>query len=357
MTRRIDEEALRGRGASWNPANRFDGVDYTALDDAGAYDEDETPTPETVYLEDISKSILVRNDSPDVGFDVSINPYRGCEHGCIYCYARPTHEYAGFSAGLDFETKILVKHRAPELLRDALLSPKYQPETIAMSGVTDCYQPVERKLLLTRRCLEVLAEFGNPVGIITKNRLVTRDIDLLGHLASLNAVAVCISLTTLDLDLNRILEPRTSSPAQRLQAIEALTSAGIPVRVLVAPVIPGITDHEIPRLIEAASRAGAEWASYIMLRLPHAVAPLFEHWLEQHYPQRKEKVLNRLRSMRDGKLSNAEFGERMRGNGPFAEQVKAIFRVACQKHGMNTREHHLTTEHFRRPGAEQMQLF
>ncbi|MBI3118451.1 MAG: PA0069 family radical SAM protein [Candidatus Hydrogenedentes bacterium] len=356
MTRPRDEEALRGRGASWNPANRFDGVDYMP-DPEGDCAPEECPGPDTQYLDDDSKSILARNDSPDVGFDVSVNPYRGCEHGCIYCYARPTHEYAGFSAGLDFETRILVKHRAPELLRTALAAPGWQPQVIAMCGVTDCYQPVERKLHLTRRCLEVLAEFRNPVVIITKNRLVTRDVDVLRALAAYEAVAVCVSLTTLDLELNRKLEPRTSSPAQRLETIQTLAAAGIPVRVLVAPVIPAITDHEMPRLLEAACRAGARHAGYVMLRLPYAVAPLFERWLEQHYPQRKDKVLNRLRSLRGGGLYKAEFGERMRGSGAFAEQVASVFKVSCKKLGMNEQPAELSTEHFRRPGAEQLTLF
>jgi len=356
MTRSREEQALHGRGASWNPANRFDGHTY-AWDECAEEEPEPTPGPDTQYLEDKSQTILSRNDSPDVGFDLSINPYRGCEHGCIYCYARPTHEYLGYSAGLEFESRILVKHRAPELLRAALSKPGYVPQTIVISGVTDCYQPIERKLQLTRRCLEVLAEFRNPVAIITKNRLVTRDIDVLRELAQHDAAAVCVSLTTLDLALNRALEPRTSSPAQRLQAIRELSAAGIPVRAMIAPVIPAITDHEIPALIEAAAAAGATGAGYVMLRLPHAVAPLFEHWLEQHYPERKEKVLNRVRDMRGGKLYQAEFGTRMRGTGHFADQTAALYKIACRKAGLNRDRMALSTVHFRRPGGEQLALW
>lgn len=357
MTRPREEPALRGRGASWNPANRFDGVDYVPDPEAEPCPDEASDRPATVYLEDASKSILATNDSPDVGFDVSVNPYRGCEHGCIYCYARPTHEYAGMSAGLDFETKILVKHRAPFLLREALLSPRWTPQVVAMSGVTDCYQPIERKLELTRRCLEIFAEFQNPVVVITKNCLVTRDIDVLQDLAARQAAAVCISLTTLDLELNRALEPRSSSPAQRLDAMRQLSAAGIPVRVLVAPVIPAITDHEMPRLLEAAAEAGASHAGYVMLRLPLAVAPLFERWLEQHFPQRKEKVLNRLRALRGGALNQSGFGERMRGRGPFADQVAAVYRVHCQRLGLNKTPAALSTAHFHRPGVDQLSLF
>src|SRR5262249_29963864 len=239
----------------------------------------EGPAPATQFFRDSSRTIIARNDSPDVGFDASINPYRGCEHGCTYCYARPTHEYLGFSAGLDFETKIMVKEDAPELLRRELAAPRYQPKPLALSGVTDPYQPIERRLQLTRRCLEVLVEFRNPVVIVTKNHLVTRDADLLGELATRRAVAVFVSVTTLDADLARILEPRASSPPGRLDAVKELAELGIPVGVLVAPVIPGLTDHELPSILKAVASAGAISAGYVMLRLPHAVAVLFEQWL------------------------------------------------------------------------------
>jgi DNA repair photolyase len=251
--------AIRGRGASWSPANRFERlhVDLTDIDVVdGDPDAEEQPRRATQYFRDGTKSIITRNSSPDVGFETSLNPYRGCEHGCIYCYARPTHEYLGFSAGLDFESKIMVKTNAPDLLRAELESPRWQPQTLVMSGVTDPYQPIEKKLRITRGCLEVLLEFRNPVAIITKNRLVTRDIDLLCELAKHNAVAVNLSVTSLDPSLQRVLEPRTSSPQARLDAIRQLRTAGIPTGVMVAPVIPALTDHEIPGILDACAKSG-----------------------------------------------------------------------------------------------------
>jgi len=254
---------VHGRGASWSPANRFERLNVDLADtdflDADP-DEEERPRRQTQYFRDGTKSIITRNTSPDVGFETSLNPYRGCEHGCIYCYARPTHEYLGFSAGLDFESKIMVKTNAPELLRAELESPRWQPQTLVMSGVTDPYQPIEKKLRITRGCLEVLAKFRNPVAIITKNRLVTRDIDLLSQLAKYDAVAVNVSVTSLDANLQRVLEPRTSSPQARLDAIKQLCTARIPAGVMVAPVIPGLTDHEIPRILDACGNAGAQFA-------------------------------------------------------------------------------------------------
>ena len=336
---------IRGRGASWNPQNRFERIEYVRDEDASP---DEQPAPTTIFLRDPARSIIARNDSPDVGFEASINPYRGCEHGCIYCFARPTHEYLGFSAGLDFESKIMVKEAAPELLREELMSRKWTPQVLAISGVTDPYQPIERRLQLTRRCLEVLAEFRNPVVIITKNHLVTRDLDILRELAAHDAVSVALSITTLDAELARTMEPRASAPHLRLAAIEQLASAGIPVSVMVAPVIPAITDHEMPAILKAASEAGADSAGFVLLRLPWNVAPLFEQWLEEHYPDRKEKVLNRLRDLRDGKLYRAEFGKRMRGEGIFAEQVEAIFDITCRRLHLNERGFELSTAEFRR---------
>jgi DNA repair photolyase len=342
---------IKGRGASWNPHNRFERLEYVRDEDAHFDREDET-APRTIYMRDPSRTIITTNDSPDVGFDASINPYRGCEHGCIYCFARPTHEYLGMSAGLDFETKILVKEDAPELLREELSSPKWQPKTIAISGVTDCYQPIERKLQITRRCLEVLADFRNPTGVITKNHLVARDADHLSELAKFDAVRVFISITTLDNDLHRILEPRTSTPANRLGAVEALTKAGVPVGVMVAPVIPAINDHELLPILAAAKNAGARWAGFVVLRLPWAVAPLFERWLEEHFPDRKDKVLNRVRDMRDGKLYDAKWGVRGRGTGVYAEQIASLFEVGCRKVGLNEKDYDLSTEHFRRRGRQ-----
>ncbi|MGZ8795882.1 MAG: PA0069 family radical SAM protein [Thermoanaerobaculia bacterium] len=336
--------AIKGRGASWNPQNRFETLHYV-LDDEAPGDDG---APRTIYMRDPTRTLIATNDSPDVGFEASINPYRGCEHGCIYCYARPFHEYLGMSAGLDFETKILVKEDAPELLREELNAKSWEPKLIAISGVTDAYQPIERKLEITRRCLEVLAEFRNPVAIITKNHLVTRDIDHLAELARFNAARVFLSITTLDPKLANIMEPRASTPELRLAAIKALADAGIPAGVMVAPIVPAITDHEIPAILAAAKNAGAEWAGRVVLRLPLAVAPLFERWLEEHFPDRKDKVLNRVRDMRGGKLYEAKWGVRGRGEGFFADQIEALFEVTCRRLGINERDDHLSVAGFRR---------
>ncbi len=337
--------APRGRGTGLNPANRFEPIEV----------EREEPGPDrvpTIYLRDTSRSIIATNDSPDVGFEASINPYRGCEHGCIYCYARPTHEYLGFSAGLDFETKILVKEDAPALLREELSRKSWEPKTIAISGVTDPYQPIERRLGITRGCISVLAEFRNPVGIITKNHLVTRDADLLAEMSAWNGTRVFLSVTSLDPDVHRTMEPRTSTPELRLDAIRTLSDAGVPVGVMVAPVVPGLTDHEMPAILKAARDAGAQWAGFVVLRLPWAVAPLFEKWLEENFPDRKDKVLNRVRDLRGGKLYDAQWGIRGRGQGIFAEQIEALFDVTCRKLGLNEKDYDLETEHFRRVTAQ-----
>ncbi len=338
---------IHGRGASWNPQNRFETIAYERDEEA-----EEQPAPGTLFLRDPSRTIIAHNESPDVGFDSSINPYRGCEHGCIYCFARPTHEYLGFSAGLEFESKIMVKEDAPDLLREELMSKRWKPRLIAISGVTDPYQPIERKLRITRRCLEVLAEFRNPVCIITKNHLVTRDIDVLSELARYDAVSVNLSVTTLDPALANIMEPRASTPEKRIAAIEELAKAGIPVGTMVAPVVPAITDHEMPAILTAAAKAGATHAGFVLLRLPWAVAPLFERWLEEHYPDRKEKVLNRVRVLRDGKLYDASWGTRQRGEGIFAEQLDAIFDITCRKLHLNEISRDLSAESFRRPTAQ-----
>jgi DNA repair photolyase len=345
---------IRGRGAAENPGNRFERLHYQPDPDL---DPEEEPARQTEFLRDTSRSIIARNGSPDVGFDASINPYRGCEHGCIYCYARPTHEYLGFSAGLDFETRILVKENAPELLRHELSSPRWQPEPLAMSGVTDPYQPIERRLRLTRQCLEVLAEFRNPVYIITKNRLVTRDIDVLAELARHRATAVFLSVTSLDGVLRQKLEPRTSTPEARLAAIEELNKAGIPTGVLVAPVIPGLTDHEMPAILAAAARAGARFAGYTTLRLPFAVAPLFQAWLERHFPDRKEKVLGRIRAIRGGKLNDPRFGSRMHGEGEIAETISRMFSLACRQAGIPSKGPDLSTAAFRQTDGSERLLF
>ena len=345
--------SIKGRGSAGTPANRFEKLH---LERDADWDPAEDSAPATQFLKDTTSKIITFNDSPDVGFEASINIYRGCEHGCIYCFARPTHEYLGFSAGLDFETRIMVKENAPALLRQELSSPKWKPQVVAMSTVTDCYQPIERKLQLARRCLEVFAEFRNPVGIITKNYLVTRDIDLLSDLARDNAAAVNISVTTLDATLTPKLEPRASLPNHRLAAIEALSRAGVPVGVLVAPVIPGLTDHEIPAIIAAAVKAGAKWAGYVPVRLPFAVKDLFEDWLGRHFPERKDKVLNHIRAIRRGRLNDPNFGTRMRGEGILADQLEALFAVACRKAGLPDTRSELSVSAFRVPASAAAQM-
>ena len=348
---------LRGRGAAANPANRFelveidldgDWVDEELRHTAEA-GEEWSPAGGTRYYRDHTRGIIARNQSPDIGFDASINPYRGCEHGCVYCYARPTHEYLGLSAGLDFESRIFVKTDAALLLRRELSRPKWKPQVIAISGVTDPYQPVERRLRITRGCLEVLAEARNPVGIVTKNHLVTRDVDLLAELARHRAAKVFVSVTTLDRELQRSMEPRTSTPERRLEAIRTLSAAGVPVGVMVAPVIPGLTDHELPRILEAAADAGAEAAGWVPLRLPHGVKDLFADWLERMHPERASRVLNRVREIRGGELYDASYHSRLRGEGVYADHLRALFDSACRRHGLNRERPGLSTAAFRRP--------
>ncbi len=351
--------AIPGRGPNINPVNRFDRIQlepdaewlHTEFAETGSI-----PHPRTQFFHDATESILVHNDSPDLGRGWGLNPYRGCEHGCAYCYARPYHDYLGWSGGMEFETKIMVKLRAPELLRAELSSSQWKPEPIGLSGVTDCYQPAERRFRLTRACLEVLAEFRQPVGIITKNFLVTRDRDLLAELARYNCVRVTITITTLDPALAGKLEPRAARPEHRLDAIRLLVAAGVPVGVNIAPVIPGLTDHEMPAIIEAAAAAGASRVNYIVLRLPHSVKDVFLQWLDTHEPGKKERVLSRIRDLRGGKLYDASFGTRMRGEGIFAEQIAQLFGVAARRAGLNRGEPSLSTAHFRRPGGVQLEL-
>lgn len=319
-------------------------------------DGDRTPSPQTQFYPDRSKSLIAYNDSPDVGFNASINPYRGCEHGCVYCYARPTHEYLGFSAGLDFETKIMVKDDAPELLHSELSSSKWKPQIVALSGNTDCYQPIEKKKKLTRQCLEVFLDFRNPVVIITKNHLVTRDTDLLSELARYQCVGVTISITTLDPRLASTMEPRASTPERRLAAIRELSDAGVPVGYLQAPMVPGLTEAEAPAIARAAADAGAKFSGYVALRLPFAVKALFEQWLVQYYPERKDKILSRVRSIRGGKLNDPSFTTRMRGEGVFAEQMAKLFHLAQRRSGIHRRWPELSTTHFRRSAKEQLNL-
>ena len=348
---------IKGRGTPVNPPNRFQPLSVEFDADVEQLDPAGVPPPETVYLRDAARSIITHNDSPDVGFEYSINPYRGCAHGCVYCYARPTHEYLGFSAGLDFETKIMVKEAAPDLLREAMSARGYEPKVLSISGVTDCYQPVEKKLELTRRCLRVLAEFRNPCGLITKNALITRDIDVLREMGEWGGCVAILSVTTLDNDVQRLMEPRTSSPRRRLEAVEALAKAGIPVGIMIAPVVPGLTDHEMPQILKSAASAGARFAGYVPLRLPFAVKDLFADWLGRHFPDRKEKVLNRIRDLRGGKLNDSNFESRMKGFGVWAEHFETMFTVAKRASGMEGGYPDLSTAAFRRPAGPQMTLW
>jgi DNA repair photolyase len=348
--------APKGRGASSNPKNRFVAMHAEPVDDADAAPDADRPSPATQVFRDDAKSIIASNDSPDVPFDRSINPYRGCEHGCVYCYARPTHEYLGLSAGIDFETKIFVKYDAPKLLRRELADPAWVPQPLGISGVTDAWQPIERELRLTRACLEVCAEFANPVMVITKNDLVTRDIDVLQTLAAKGAAAAAISVTTLDTRLAARLEPRASTPRRRLLAIESLAKAGIPVSVLVAPAIPGLNDHEIPAILRAARSAGACRAGYVLLRLPHGLQEVFAGWLEQHAPNSKNRVLNRVASTRGGRLNDPRFGTRMRGEGAHADQIAGMMALWRRRLGFDAGFTPLNRGAFRRPCAPGGQL-
>ena len=360
---------LVARGTAENPASRFERLVYDG-DADGAWRDDwgdggdpevdgsaDRPALRTRYYRDPSRSVLAHNDSPDLRFRTSLNPYRGCEHACVYCYARPTHEYLGLSAGLDFETHILVKEDAPELLHKALAARRWEPQVVAVGANTDPYQPIERRLALTRRCLEVFAEFRNPAAIITKSALVTRDLDVLVDLARDGAVGVRVSITSLDDRIRRAMEPRASSPRRRLEAVRALADAGVPVGVMLAPIVPGLTDHEIPAIVEAAADAGATRIDPIVLRLPHGVKDLFAAWLERHFPERKQKVLNRVRSLRGGRLNDPRFHARMRGEGLFAQQIQDWVALAKRRAGFRDHETALSTAAFRRPPDPQLSLF
>ncbi|RIK81101.1 MAG: radical SAM protein [Planctomycetota bacterium] len=353
---------LHGRGAAIQPNNPYFATQQ--VDDFEQLEGDDEffaalSRPPTVYFDDQSQSIVARNDSPDVGFNYSVNPYRGCQHGCSYCYARPGHEYLGFSAGIDFETKILVKRRAPQLFRQFLARPQWAPETIMFSGVTDCYQPIERELRLTRGCLEVAAECRQPVSVITKNALITRDIDVLRELAAHRAVRVALSVTSLDADLARVMEPRTSSPAARLRAIAELAAAGVEVTAMVAPIIPGLNDHEAPAILKACGEAGARHADFVLLRLPTTVAPVFLDWLHRHRPNHAERVQSFVRSTRGGELYRSAWRERQRGTGAFAEQIKRSFQVFAKRYGLDGKCEPLNCEAFRplKPTSGQLALF
>ncbi|HVX12612.1 MAG TPA: PA0069 family radical SAM protein [Pirellulales bacterium] len=351
-----------GRAAQHHPPNRYLPTHLEETFDGREYDEellsDERKTP-TQFIADASQSILTENNSPDVGFRWSINAYRGCEHGCAYCYARPTHEVFDLSAGLDFETKIFVKHDAPALLRRELTRPGWQAESITMSGVTDCYQPAERHFRLTRGLLEVMNEANQPVGIITKNGLVRRDLDLLASMAERRLVHVFLSVTTLDAELARTMEPRTSPPVKRLAAIKALSEAGVPVGVMVAPIVPGLTDHETAAILEAARDAGARSAGYVLLRLPLSVEPVFRTWLAENFPNQRDRVESLIRSTRGGGLYQSQFGLRQRGAGPYADQIAQNFKIFVRKFGLDQPLPEADSSQFRPPRSSsgQMSLF
>jgi len=358
----IAEPVHKGRGALSNETSRYDTekrirtTDGWEAEVAAAAEDDELPPLRTILTRDATRTIIARNNSPDIGFDRSINPYRGCEHGCIYCFARPTHAYLGLSPGLDFETKILFKPEAAKLLTAELAAPKYKCAVMAMGTNTDPYQPVERDLKVTRQILRVLSDFNHPVGIVTKNHLVTRDIDILADMARRNLAEVFLSVTTLDKDLARAMEPRASAPHRRLDAIRALATAGIPAGVMTAPMIPGLNDHEMEAILDAAVDAGATRAGYVPLRLPLEIKELFEEWLKTHRPDRAERVLSLIRQMRGGKLYDAEFGSRMRGEGPLAILLSQRFAAAVKRLGLNRIGVRLDTSAFHVPESARTAL-
>ena len=354
----VDRERRRGRGTLSNASGRYEPTARIAFDD-GWQSIEELPAFETTVTEEKARTILTRNDSPDIGFDRSINPYRGCEHGCVYCFARPTHANMGLSAGLDFESKLFVKPDAPALLEREISAPKYSPRVIAIGTNTDPYQPIERKYEVMRGILEVLDRAGHPVGIVTKSALVTRDIDILSRMAKRNLVKVALSVTSLDAKIARTMEPRAATPTRRLDAIRQLAAAGIPTSVMVAPVIPAVNDMEIERILDAAAAAGAKEAGYVLLRLPLEVRDLFREWLLENFPDRYRHVFKLIRDMRGGKDYDAKWGERMTGSGPVAWMTGRRFEAACERLGLNKRKLKLTTEHFaptkKRP--QQLDLF
>lgn len=354
---------IRGRGTNINPTGRFEKESRRMEgDDIDAnFDPEELACGvqvKTQIHKDTTKTIVSTNDSPDVGMEATVNPYRGCEHGCIYCFARPTHEYLGLSAGVDFETQIFVKRDAAKLLEEKLSSKGWVPKVVTLSGVTDPYQPLERNLQITRGCFEVLRDFRNPAAIITKNANVARDIDIFEEMAAWNGIAVNMSVTTLDPALARTMEPRASQPARRLKAIEMLAAKNIPVNVMMGPVVPGLTEHEIPAVLKAAKDAGARGAHYTMLRLPYGVKDLFQVWLEDNYPDKAAKILSHVRDTRGGKLNDPNFGSRMRGSGHYAENIAELFALYKKKFGLMPKFHGLSTQHFRRNArSRQRELF
>ena len=351
----VEHERRKGRGAQSNASGRYEPLARIAFDD-GWRSLDELPPFKTTVQADATRKIITRNDSPDIGFDRSINPYRGCEHGCVYCFARPTHAYLGLSPGLDFESKLFVKPEAAELLAKELASPNYSPKIIAIGTNTDPYQPIERRYKVMRRILEVLDRAGHPVGIVTKSALVLRDLDILARMAERNLAKVALSITTLDPELARKMEPRAAAPLRRLETLRALAQAGVPTTVMVAPIIPALNDSEIERILDRAQAAGVREAGYVMLRLPLEVRDLFREWLVTNYPDRARHVFKLIRDMRDGKDYDSEWGKRMKGTGPYAWLIGRRFEVACERLGLNKKKLKLSTEHFRHPKPDDAQL-
>jgi DNA repair photolyase len=354
----VDRDRRRGRGAHSNASGRYEPLARIAFDDGWEKLED-LPPFKTSVTADATRKIITRNDSPDISFDRSINPYRGCEHGCVYCFARPTHAFLGLSPGLDFESKLFMKPNAPELLERELSAPGYTPKVIAIGTNTDPYQPIERRYQIMRRILEVLDRAGHPVGIVTKSALVLRDLDILARMAKRDLVKVAISVTTLDAKLARTMEPRASTPPRRLEALRQLVKAGVPTSTMVAPVIPALNDAEIERILEAVAETGVRHAGYVLLRLPLEVRDLFREWLMANFPDRYRHVFKLIRDMRGGKDYDSTFGSRMTGKGPIAWMIGRRFEVACERLGFNATSVKTTTEHFRRPQAasEQLSLF
>ncbi len=352
---RVRPDRNRGRSAGINPSGRFEPVSRHVFDD-GWNSLEELPPFKTEVQVEKPRTIITRNESPDISFDRSINPYRGCEHGCVYCFARPTHSFMGLSPGLDFESKLFAKPDAARLLDKELSKDSYQPRTIAIGTNTDPYQPIEKQYRIMREILEVLEARGHPVGIVTKSALVMRDIDILSRMAERGLAKVALSVTTLDRMLARTMEPRASTPTKRLEAIRRLSDAGIPASVMVAPIIPGLTDQEMERILDSARAAGAREAGYVVLRLPLEVSPIFKDWLLRHYPDRYRHVMSLIRSMRDGKDYDSEWGKRMKGAGPYAWQIGRRFEITAKRLGLNVERRTLRTDQFVAGGKDQVQL-
>lgn len=348
---RIMEKTIASRGTGLYVQNRFETRSLETFDDGWETVAEELPVIQTKFFDDQTRSVLFKNESPDVGMSYSLNPYRGCEHGCAYCRARPYHEYLGFNAGIDFESKIMIKHNAPELLRKEFSKRSWSPQCIMMSGNTDCYQPAERQYQITRKLLEVFLEFRNPVSILTKNALILRDLDILKELASMNLVSTMLSITSFDRELRRRLEPRTSTPERKLQAIEQLAKANVRVGIMVGPIIPGLNDNEVPNILKRGADAGAKFVAHTILRLPYAVAPIFQDWIEKNYPEKAHRVMTRIRMIRGGRLNDPNFGTRMTGTGGYADYMHNVVATLARKYGMSEPRIPLATHLFRRSGA------